>query len=107
MRFTNVPTLVKALSLMIRKTAFLTCLTAATLTFSMIGAACAAPPAVVAVNREIGPSVTGNFQDVTHKSGQQSAYTEFLWGLWQPKRNGAGSRYRLDTRFPGRCPVHV
>ncbi|MFT8897762.1 MAG: hypothetical protein ABF968_12500 [Acetobacter sp.] len=70
MRFTNVPTLVKALSLMIRKTAFLTCLTAATLTFSMIGAACAAPPAVVAVNREIGLSVTGNFQDVTRNIGR-------------------------------------
>lgn len=79
MRFTNVPTLVKALNLMIRKTALLTCLTAATLTFSMIDAACAAPPAVVAVNREIGLSVTGNFEDVTHKHSEYSSYSTPYW----------------------------
>lgn len=98
MRFTNVPTLVKALSLMIRKTAFLTCLTAATLTFSMIGAACAALPAVVAVNREIGLSVTGNFQDVTHKSGQQSAYTD-SYGDYGRRNDTA--RYHATGWTPG------
>lgn len=69
MHLINVPTLVKALNLMLRKTTLLTCLTTATLTFSMIDVACAAPPAVVAVNREIGLSVTGNFEDLTRNIG--------------------------------------
>ncbi|MCE0744908.1 hypothetical protein LWC05_13570 [Acetobacter sicerae] len=112
MRFTNVPTLVKALNLMIRKTALLTCLTAATLTFSMIDAACAAPPAVVAVNREIGLSVTGNFQDVIAKGNRQynstyqgyhytdtyqtnSSYRDHVTG-WTPGFR-ADAQYMFDT----------
>ncbi|MCH4089864.1 hypothetical protein [Acetobacter sp.] len=98
---------------MICKTALLSCLTTAILTLSMVDAACAAPPAVVAVNREVGLSVTGNFQDLTRNIGRHYSLnsTVFPEDNYQSQRSDrvhqtgwtpgfrADAQYMFDTRI--------
>ncbi|NHN88919.1 hypothetical protein [Acetobacter conturbans] len=84
---------------LLRAAAFL--LSAATLLPAVITPAKAAPLPVIAVNREIGLSVTGNFQDLTSNSGHNDSYN-YTTPYWEEHSKSSGSeRNHVSGWTPG------